>query len=145
MSWFQRCFLFFILLSNTLLAGELTLRLGPGSLGNGGTNPLGIPPSLVDADVTWLTSSNWETSVSIIPGIFVGKRSESAAGFYLGAGGGIVISANGGGLGPYAALGYSRGETFKFNAELKQAIGVTSHGLVTPYAMRVGVSYDFGN
>ena len=125
-------------------AGELTLRFGPAGLGNGGTNPLGIPPGPTDFDLTWLTASDWETSVSVSPGIFVGKRAWHESGLYLGVGGGIVISGNGVGVGPYAGIGGSPGEgPFRFNIELKQALGMTSIGLISPYAFRLGVSYDF--
>ena len=128
------------LAAQPLLAGNITLRVGPPGTGTGGTNPAGLPPSIGDLDLTVVTKSFWETSVSALPGILVGKRLMFGAG-YVGVGGGIVTSANGVGVGPYTSFGMDfGGGMFKFNAEYKQALGFTSNGLTSPYAARVGVA-----
>jgi len=143
-NFMKKFFIFFLLISgSTCFAGQLTLRLGPPSLGNGGTNPVGIPPGIQDVDVTYLTQNNFEMNFSVVPGLLFGKRSTHESGLYMSLGGGLVISANGVGLGPYAGFGWEVGKTFKFNAEFKQSAGVTSAGLVTPYALRLGITYDF--
>lgn len=134
----------FFLLASTSFAGQLTLRLGPPSLGNGGTNPVGLPPGIQDVDITYLTKNNFEMNFSIVPGLLFGKRAVHESGFYMSLGGGLIISANGSGLGPYAGFGWeSSGKTFKFNAEFKQSAGVTAAGIVTPYALRLGMTYNF--
>lgn len=123
------------------MAGPLTLRLGPPGVGSGGTNPMGIPPGIVDADLSYVTASKWEGSISIAPGILVGKRFDFK-GPYTSAGGALVLSGNGVGPGVYSAFGYDFGSgSFRFNMEYKQALGITKTGLIAPYALRMGVSW----
>lgn len=129
------------LLATTSYAGSWTLRIGPAASGAGGTNPVGIPPGIQDLDIDYLTSSKWETSVSIFPGILVGKRLEFG-GPYVSLGGGLVVSQNGIGPGPYSAFGWDIGSgSWRFNMEYKQAIGFTSSGVTGPYAVRIGVAW----
>ncbi len=124
-------------MSTPSLAGTLMLRFGPSSAGTGGSNPLSIPPSGADTEFAWVTDSKWETSLSIVPGLLIGKRHQMGN-FYVGLGGGLVISANGVGLGPYSSFGWEMGSSFKFGFEYKQALGLTSVGVIHPYALRMG-------
>lgn len=130
-----------LLFSMPSMAGTLSLRFGPPGGGSGGTNPLGIPPSITDTEVSYVTQSKWETSLSVIPGVFLGKRLDFK-GPYMSLGGGIAISANGVGPGPYAAFGWDLGSgSLRFNAEYKQSMGFTSSGIVNPYAVRIGIAW----
>lgn len=131
-----------LLFATESFAGTLTLRLGPGSVGNGGANPLGIPPGAADIELNWLSASNWETSLSVIPGLLLGKR-QDFGNFYCSLGGGIVIDANGSGLGPYSAFGWESDTAVKISFEYKQAIGLTGNGIISPYALRMGFGYGF--
>lgn len=125
--------------SKTALAGTFTLRLGPPSVGQGGANPLGIPPGSTDMEFAWITESQWETSFSVSPGFLIGKR-HKWDGLYVGIGGGLIISSNGVGLGPYTSFGWeSSGSFLKYGIEYKQALGMASSGLVSPYAVRAGL------
>jgi hypothetical protein len=124
------------------IAGMLVARFGPPSPGNGGSNPLSIPPTAVDMELAWITTSNWETSISAVPGLLVGKRFD-IGNFYVGLGGGIIISSNGVGLGPYSSFGWETEGTIRLGLEYKQALGLTSSGLVSPSALRLGIGYLF--
>jgi hypothetical protein len=123
-------------------AGALILKLGPAAVGNGGSNPLGIPPGPADMELAWISESNWETSVSVIPGLIVGKRHEMGN-YYVGIGGGIIIGANGVGLGPYSSFGWQSDGPFLVSFEFKQALGFTKSGMISPYALRTGIGYAF--
>jgi hypothetical protein len=123
-------------LSSSSLAGTLMLRFGPASAGTGGSNPLSLPPSAADTEAAWITDSKWETSLSIVPGLLIGKRHQMDR-FYVGLGGGVIIDANGVGIGPYSSFGWEIGSTFKFGFEYKQALGLTSVGIIHPYALRM--------
>lgn len=124
-------------------SGTLTLRFGPPSVGQGGSNPLGIPPGPADTELAWITESEWETSLSISPGFTIGKR-HRWKGLYVGLGGGVIISSNGSGLGPYSSFGWeSSGSLFRYGIEYKQGLGLTSRGLVSPYAIRAGLGIVF--
>jgi hypothetical protein len=128
-------------LGKSAFAGVVNLRLGPPGVGTGGTNPLGIPPGPTDIELGYVSQSKWETSISAVPGLFLGKRLDFS-GPYMSLGGGIAISANGVGPGPYAAFGYDFGKSkFRFNVEYKQAIGFTSSNIINPYALRIGVAW----
>lgn len=128
-------------LSTTAIAGIWNLRLGPAGTGSGGTNPLGLPPGPLDVDIGYVSKTKWETTVSVMPGLFLGKRIDYA-GPYVSLGGGIVVSGNGIGPGPYSAFGYDFGSgALRFNVEYKQALGITQSGFVSPYAVRIGVAW----
>lgn len=123
-------------------AGVLVTKFGPAAVGNGGSNPLGIPPGPADLELAWISASNWETSLSIVPGLLVGKR-HTMGNYYVGLGGGIVFNANGAGLGPYSSFGWQSDGPFILSFEFKQALGFTSAGIISPYALRMGVGYAF--
>lgn len=130
-----------ILCASVAEAGPLTLRIGPAASGAGGTNPVGIPPGIQDLDFSYVSSGKWESSASIFPGLFLGKRLEFG-GPYVSLGGGLAISQNGVGPGPYSAFGWDIGSgTFRFNMEYKQAMGFTSSGVTGPYAVRIGIAW----
>jgi hypothetical protein len=131
--------------STGALSSSLTLNLGPPALGRGGPNPVSIPPSPVDIGFIHVGGSQGtrEISVSLSPGIFLwGYRIKQGPGPYASFGGGLITSANGGALGVYSAFGWDMlCNTFCFNAEYRQAIGLTSTHFLNPYAVRIGVSY----
>ncbi len=121
----------------------LILRMGPASLGNGGSNPVGLPPHAQDLELSVVTAKNWEFNLGL-PGLLAGVRSVSKWGGYVALGGGIVIGANGVGPGMYSAFGYDVGwKVLKFNFEYKQALGITTGALISPYAVRIGVGLWF--
>lgn len=128
--------------SQTAQAGLWIARFGPPSLGTGGSNPLGLPPSAVDVELSHISSSSWETSLSIVPGLLVGKR-QDFGNCYVTMGGGLIINANGVGPGPYTAFGWESDGTFRYGIEYKQALGITGRGLISPYAIRAGLGYVF--
>ena len=127
-------------MESTSFAGSVTLRVGPPGAGDGGTNPAGLPPGPSDIELGILTDNLWETSISLVPGIFFGKR-VTAGPAYVGFGGGLAISANGVGPGPYTSFGLDFGAShmIRINVEYKQALALTSNGIVSPYAVRVGL------
>jgi hypothetical protein len=128
--------------SGPAYASQLIARFGPASAGNGGPNPLGIPPGPTDIEIAYVTDGKTEINLAIMPGIFVGKRYEKS-GVYASGGPGAVITGNGVGIGGYAAIGYLSEGEIKFNADFKQALGVSGSGTLTSYALRMGVAYDF--
>ena len=55
-----------------------------------------------------------------------------------------MVSRSGAGLGGYTSFGGDFGaHAIKFNADFKQALGLAGGTLVSPYALRLGVSYVF--
>lgn len=143
--WRQMVAAMALVASSTAIGGELDVHLGPPALGNGGTNPVSIPPvNPVEYEVEYATNNDWETCIAIVPGIFVGHRNRLPAGLYVSTGGGLVLDANGVGPGVYAAAGLSVGKGAKFNMEFKQAVGYNlgRAGLISPYALRLGVGFD---
>ncbi len=131
-----------LLRPQTAFAGLWMLRLGPPSVGTGGSNPLGIPPGAADMELSHVSASNWETSLSVVPGMLLGKR-QDFGNFYVTMGGGLIINANGVGLGPYSAFGWESDGSFRYGIEYKQALGLTKVGLISPYAIRAGLGYVF--
>lgn len=129
-----------LLTAQTATAGLWTLRVGPPAVGGGGSNPVGLPPSAPDLELNYMTENNWETSLSVVPGVLYGKRFD-IGNFYVGLGGGLIISGNGSGFGPYSSFGWESGGRFRFSVEYKQALGITSSGLVSPYALRLGAGF----
>ena len=124
-------------------AGELSLRVGPPQVGSGGSNPLSLPPvNPTEYELEYCTSNNFEMSLALTPGLLFGGRSRMASGVYVGAGGGLILDANGLGPGVYSALGYTHG---LFNIEMKQAIGYDTgkRKVLSPYALRMGISIFF--
>ena len=143
------CVAFFLsltLAAPTAFAGALTVHVGPPGIGSGGANPLSLPPvDIREYEVEYLTSRDFETCLSVSPGIFFGKRTRILGdGVYVGLGGGIVIDTNGAGPGAYSSIGYNTSGSFiQFNMEVKQAIGIDSksHKLISPYALRIGATF----
>ena len=126
-------------------AQALTVHVGPPSIGSGGTNPVSIPPlNPIEYEVTYVTKGKFESNISLTPGLLFGYRAGETKGLYFGLGGGLVISGNGSGPGVYSSVGVNLGETYRFNIELKQALGYAlgSAKLVSPYAVRAGMSFD---
>jgi hypothetical protein len=133
------------LLEGIALAGHMTVHIGPPSVGNGGNNPVSIPPvNPVDYEFIYYTKSDMEFSLAISPGILFGTRSRFS-GMYVAYGGGLVLDANGTGPGIYSSIGYNSDEDFGFNAEFKQALGFDfeSESVLAPYALRVGLTFGF--
>lgn len=120
---------------------SITIQLGPASVGNGGPNPLSIPPtSLHEYEIIWLRKNHSEFSFSIFPGIFYGYRSIMKSGGYISLGGGIVSDANGLTMGIYNSFGIQKCSFLCFNIEYKQALGLYGGTVLAPYAIRIGVS-----
>lgn len=137
MVWLWTCF------APSLFATGIVVRMGPASLGNGGPNPVGVPPSGADLDASYITDGMWEFQVGL-PVMGVGKRFQKNKGPYFGCGGAVVIDANAVGPGVYSAFGYDFGwESLRFSAEYKQALGLSQVGLLSPYALRLGVGIWF--
>lgn len=138
----QLLFTGFLLQASTAAsAGEIIFKFGPPSLGQGGANPLGIPPGSTDIELTWRTESNWETSLSVSPGLTIGKRHD-IDNFYVGLGGGLIVDSNGVGPGAYSSFGWeSSGSFFRYGIEYKQALGLASAGLISPSALRASFGF----
>jgi hypothetical protein len=132
----------FLIRPENAYAGLWMIRIGPPSVGTGGSNPLGIPPGAADIELSHISASNWETSLSVVPGMLLGKR-QDFGNFYVTMGGGLIINANGVGLGPYSAFGWESDGSFRYGIEYKQALGLTKNGLISPYAIRAGLGYVF--
>lgn len=130
--------------SETASAGEIIVHVGPPSVGQGGSNPLSVPPiNPIEYEFEWISPKGFEANIGITPGLLFGIRSQTGGGFYVGAGGGLVISANGVGPGAYSSFGINVGKKVFFNAELKQALGIAlqSNSIISPYALRVGMGF----
>jgi hypothetical protein len=131
--------------STEALGGALTVHVGPPAIGSGGPNPISIPPlRFQEYEVTYVTASKFESNISVTPGLLFGTRYGEGRGVYYGLGGGLVINGNGVGPGVYSSVGLNLGETYKFNIEYKQALGVVIGGgrLISPYAVRLGMTFD---
>ncbi len=125
-------------------ASSVALLLGPGIAGNGGSNPIGLPPGLTDIAVKYVTSGGSELTLSVVPGVLFGKRYVDG-GFYTSLGAGILVSASGVGLGAYSSFGYvsGSGSGIHFNAEYTQTIGANGKGWTAPGAGRIGAVWSF--
>jgi len=133
-----------LLIATSAAASNFTMRFGPPNLGTGGSNPIGIPPSILDVELTYVSQAGFETNLSVSPGLLFGYRNITKSGLYTSLGGGLVLSANGTGLGGYAAFGVDMFCGFMcFNAEFKQAVAVGPGYLLSPYALRIGGSVWF--
>lgn len=127
------------------LATEITAHVGPPSVGAGGANPVSVPPTNpLEWEFEYVTDKDYEFNLAATPGLLFGARSENSNGVYVSFGGGLVISSNGAGPGVYSSFGYnSGGKTYKFNAEVKQAVGFnfSTNALISPYALRLGMTF----
>lgn len=128
------------LFSQTTIAGEHSIKIGPPAIGSGGTNPTQLAPS--DLEYTYVDKKQFELNISAFPGILYGKRF-AKKGLYVSGGIGQLISANGYGLGIYNSFGYITGEAsagWHFNFEYKQTLGYSSSEkqVISPSALRIG-------
>ena len=124
---------------------DLTVHVGPPSLGTGGSNPISIPPvNPLDYEFIITTKEHTEWTIGLIPGFFWGKRFVTNK-MYASMGGGAVVNFQGIGPGVYMAVGTDVCGFLCFNIEVKQAIGVTlgSYKLINPSAVRVGLTFAF--
>lgn len=122
------------------LAGTFTVHVGPPAIGNGGPNPISIPPvRVVEYELQYCTDAGTEWNLAQTPGILVGSRTVFASSYYVSLGGGMVISANGTGPGVYSSIGANFDW---FNLEFKQAVGFDydANQLISPYAIRIGAT-----
>jgi hypothetical protein len=125
-------------------AGEIIVHVGPPSVGQGGSNPVSVPPvNPVEYEVEWISPRGFEANFGITPGLLFGARSQTGGGLYVGFGGGLLLSANGVGPGAYSSFGVNVGKKIFFNAELKQALGIAldTNTIISPYALRVGMGF----
>ena len=120
----------------------MTLNVGPLSGGQGGSNPLSIPPlNFAEYQFIYTTSQNSEFVVGVIPGIFYGIRSSEKSPVYVSVGGGLVIDLNGVGVGIMSSVGANLFcAKVCFNMEYRQALAPSSGTLLSPYALRIGAS-----
>ena len=128
-------------------AGQLTVQVGPPSIGMGGANPVSLPPlNPLEYAFIWIQENKSEWLFSIVPGLMYGKRMQLSDRFYTSLNVGLVINANGEGVGVGNAFGYSSGRflgIFSFNAELRQTIAISRFRLISPYAIRIGLTTSF--
>lgn len=116
------------------------LRVGPVSVGNGGSNPVGIPPGGSDLELGVWTKSGFEMSLGV-PCLCIGGRSETKWGGYLGLGGALVIDSSGIGPGVYYAMGIQRTKgLILWGLEYKAAVGIGSKGFMLPYSLRASLA-----
>lgn len=149
----MRLFLKYVFLFSLVSSGQLAFcsnisaKLGPGTVGFGGSNPVSVPPTNpVDWEITYLNDSLWEFSAAVIPGLSVGKRIQYAS-IYASAGLGLLASLDGFGGGLYTSVGLDTSTSSKsligFVAEYKQSLGFNSYGQIMSYALRFGISANF--
>lgn len=132
-----------ILLSQTAMANGLLLRFGPPGVGRGGPNPVNLPPSFLDTELGYVTDQGFQTSVSVT-GLLLGQRATAKWGGYVAIGGGLILSAQGGGPGVFSEFGVDfRCGLFCWSAAYTQALGIVGSGITSPYAVRIGVSTWF--
>lgn len=125
----------------------LILLMGPGGYQNGQPNPVGIPPSIADLELSYVNPEGYEFGVGL-PGLLSGGlRYRTGSHFYGQAGGSLVVSANGVGPGVYTGFGVSleRSNNVTFDVSLKQflAYNLESNKLTTPYAIRIGMGIQW--
>ena len=126
-------------------AGALSVLVGPPAMGRGGNDALLFGGDPTQLQVAYITTGGFESSFSWFPGVLFGQRF-GVGNYYMGLGGGAVVSANGGGFGPYASFGYQSGSGsgFHFNADFKQAVGMNGkHSYFASQALRIGTAYTF--
>ncbi len=148
LAWFFRLSFLLILTTKPLVlsAGSLEVVIGPPSLGQGGSNPVSIPPiNIIDWQVAYVTDANREMIFSLVPGLFYGQRWYLDQ-FYAALDAGILVTTSGVGLGVAEALGYHTGTFWKrlrAQVEYRQILGIAGYGLQYPYTLRMGVTYEF--
>jgi len=143
-----RCVMLAVVLSlahsSPAVASAVSLLLGPASAGNGGSNPVGIPPSFGDIAIKYVSSGYYETTVSLVPGLLFGKRFQDRQ-LYVSTGGGLLMSISGAGVGVYTSFGLvsGSGSGVHFNAEYTQSLGINGKGWTAPGAGRIGAIWEF--
>lgn len=137
-----------ILRTGDAFGGSQSFLVGPTGSGNGGSNPVSIPPiNPIEWKYNYLSDSGFETNVSISPGILFGGRMGKGS-TYVSVGGGFLFDANGYGPGAYASFGYVTGGNksgWHFNFEYMQTIGYDADGdggIISPSAARVGIIWN---
>lgn len=140
----KRCLLVLSLCPSVLQARTLHVLIGPPSIGQGGSNPVSVPPANpVDWQFTYVTEQNREWLVSLVPGLLWGQRFYKE-GFYAALGGGLLVTSSGLGIGVDHAYGYESGpflKRFRYQVEYRQVIGIGNYGWQFPYTFRMGLSY----
>lgn len=118
--------------------------IGPPSIGQGGSNPVSIPPvSPVDWQLSYINEDDREWVFSVVPGLLYGQR-WTHENLYAALGGGLLVTTSGLGIGGYHALGMETEpfwEKFRVVFEYRQIVGYASDGPQFPYTVRIGVSY----
>jgi hypothetical protein len=140
----KRWLLLLALCSSSGHARQLQLLIGPPSLGQGGSNPVSIPPANpVDWQFVYVNDADREWVVSLVPGLLWGQRFYKG-GLYAALGGGILVTSSGVGIGVDHAYGYESQPFFRrlrYQVEYRQVIGIGSYGWQFPYTFRMGMSY----
>lgn len=126
---------FFLFASTSVFAAGYAVRFGPPAVGRGGPNPVGLPPSALDTELSFATRRGFEANLSVTGALF-GYRSQAKWGGYVSTGGGIVLDANGSGPGLYSSFGMDLGYA---SLEYQRAFGVSGKHTILPYAVRLGV------
>lgn len=133
-----------LVFADSSFGSTIMVRVGPAAVGNGGPNPISLPPANpVEYEFSYITDADREFNVSISPGLFYGFRSQMANGIYVSLGPGLVINANGTGFGGFSAFGYESCGWICFNIEYKQALGWGNGNLISPYAIRIATGIKF--
>lgn len=133
-----------LLRATALEAKKWDIVIGPPSVGQGGSNPVSIPPlSPVDWQVSYVTDEEREWVFSVVPGLLYGQR-WTHENIYMALGGGLLVTTSGLGIGGYHAIGMESEpfmKNFRMVFEYRQALGIASDGPQFPYTVRIGVSY----
>lgn len=127
-----------------------SVRLGPPSVGNGGSNPVNIPPTnVLDYELILETPEHWQYRLGVFPhALAAGKVFKQKYGFYTAIGASIVLSATGYGPGIYSSFGW-RSPAFldrlTFDADYTQDLGITvdDFKVTAPFALRIGLTCIF--
>ena len=128
-------------------SSSFSLRAGPQQIGNGGSYPMWLPPVGIDQyGMTYVTQSNFESTISIYPGLLFGRRFQSQ-GVYVSLGGGLIIGSSTG-PGIYSTFGYETGggsNGWHFTMDYTQAVGYESKAAsyFTSSSMRFGALWRF--
>ncbi len=134
---------FFLAFSSQPTYGNgMTLNVGPLSGGQGGSNPLSIPPlNFAEYQLIYTTAQNSEFVLGLIPGIFYGVRTSERGPFYASLGAGLVIGYSGAGPGVMSSVGMNVFCSLVcLNLEFRQAIAPSGKSLISPFAVRIGAA-----
>ena len=135
--------------SRSVQAIEYTFRLGPATVGRGGSNPLSIPPTNVqDWELGWVTKRDFIFRISIFPMLLSGGYKKSYRwGCFNTYGMGVLLNPTFGlGAGAFTSFGYNIGcfsKNWCVDIEYHQVIGITeTKDIVSPYALRIGLLWE---